>query len=112
MPVAAGQSPLTSVFSNSKGFSKLLFSQFAMAAHIHRHAAALFDPLHLTVPERGLQIWAVQLHRQLCDAMRPAEGAGLKRFLNFVVALSSRARGLASTVSLIGAGAHMAWDVE
>lgn len=34
-------------------------SQFPVAAHIHRHAATLFDPRHLTVSERGLQVWAV-----------------------------------------------------
>lgn len=83
-----------------------------MAAHVYRHTAALFDPLHLAVPERRLQVWAVQLHRQLCDAVRPAEGAGLKRLLNFVVALPPRAGGLAPTVSLTGAGAHVARDVE
>lgn len=83
-----------------------------MAAHIHRHAATLFDPLHLTVSERGLQVWAVQLHCELCDTVRSAEGAGLKRFLGLVVAFSSRSRSLASVLALTRAGAHMAGDIE
>lgn len=83
-----------------------------MAAHLHGYTATLFDPLHLTVSERGLQVWAVQLHCELCDTVWLAEGAGLERLLDLVVALPSRARGLASTLTLTRAGAHMAWDVE
>lgn len=62
-----------------------------MAAHIHRHAAALFDPLHLAVSERRLLVWAVELHCELCDAVWPAEGTGLKRLLDLVVFFPSRA---------------------
>ena len=83
-----------------------------MTTHIHGHTATLFDPLYLTVSERGLQVWAVELHCKLCDAMWPAEGAGLKGFLGFAVAFSSRACSLASILSLTRAGAHVTWDVE
>lgn len=61
-----------------------------MIAHVHRHAATLFDPLHFTVSERRLQVWTVQLHRELCDAVRPAEGAGLERLLGLVVVFPPR----------------------
>lgn len=97
-----------SIFKDPLGPS----SQFPIAAHIHRHAATLFDPLHLTVSERGLQVWAVQLHCELCDAVWPAEGAGLEGLLGLVVAFPSRAWGLAATLALTRAGAHMAGDVE
>lgn len=83
-----------------------------MAAYIHRHTPTLFDPLYLTVSVRRLQVWAVQQHCELCDAVWPAEGAGLKWFLGLVVTFPSRARGLASIVALTRAGAHVAGDVE
>lgn len=87
-------------------------SQLPLAAHVHRHAAALFDPLHLTVPERGLQVRAVQLHGELGDAVRPAEGAGLERLLRLVVALPSGAHGLTSVLALTRVGAHVPGNIE
>lgn len=66
-------------------------SQFAMAAHIYGHAATLFDPLHLAVPERRLQVWTVQLNCELRDAMRPAEGARLEGLVDLVVAFPAGA---------------------
>lgn len=80
-------------------------SQLPMAAHIHRHAATLLDPLHLPVPEGRLQVRALQLDRELRDAMRPAEGARLEGLLGLVVALPPGAWGPR-------AGAHVARDVE
>lgn len=62
-------------------------SQLPMATHIHRHAATLFDPLHLTVFERRLQVWTVQLNGELCDAMWPAERTRLEGLLGLSVGL-------------------------
>lgn len=56
-----------------------------MAADVHRHAATLFDSLDLAVPEGRLKVGTVQLHCELSDALRPAEGAGLEGLLEFVV---------------------------
>lgn len=81
-----------------------------MAAHVHRHAATLFDPLHLAVPERRLQVRAVQLDGELRDAVRPAEGARLEGLVHLVVALPPG--GLAPTLSRPRAGPHVARDVE
>lgn len=64
-------------------------SQLPMAAHIHGHAATLFDPLHLTVFERRLQVRTIELNGELCDAMWPAERTRLEGFLGLIVALPS-----------------------
>lgn len=56
-------------------------SLLARLRHVDRDAPALFDPLDFSVPEWGLQIGAVQLHRQRGELVRPAEGAGLESLL-------------------------------
>lgn len=83
-----------------------------MAAHVHRHAATLFDSLHLAVPEGRLQVRTVELDRELRDAMRPAEGARLEGLLGLVGTLPSRAGSLTAALGRSRAGAHMARDVE
>lgn len=85
-------------------------SQLPVAAHVHGHAATLFDPLHFAVSEGRLQVGALQLHGELRDAVRPAEGARLKGFLRLVVAFPPGARGVGP--ALARAGAHVAGDVE
>lgn len=68
--------------------SVLLFPRFS---HVNRNTPALFDPLDLPVPERWLQVGAVQLHSQRSEAVRPAKGTRLEWLLLLL---------------------HVPWDVE
>lgn len=87
-------------------------SQLPSTAHLHRHAATLFDSLHLPVPERRLQGRAVELDCELRDAMRPAERARLEGLLGLGGTLPRGARSLSAALGRARAGAHMARDVE
>lgn len=91
MSFQSGEAVLSAAHAWGRAFGPPAPSQLPVAAHIHRHAAALFDPLHLPVPEGRLQVRAVELDRELRDAVRPAEGAGLEGLLGLVVTLPSGA---------------------